>query len=146
MPSCDSCNTTNQVEWCESCNRFMCMVCDNEIHGVSLPQFSQFKSQLNFNYGSLFLSNINPRLAIGNGDSVMMNMGFFYQEYLATFFSLWSTVPQIRKSLKTKKTDSYMNVMNQLSFFDFLNVNVHRWLSNGFEQKDIPLDGTLQGP
>jgi MtN3 and saliva related transmembrane protein len=24
---------------------------------------------------------------------------------LATFFSLWSTVPQIRKSLKTKKTD-----------------------------------------
>jgi MtN3 and saliva related transmembrane protein len=23
----------------------------------------------------------------------------------ATFFSLWSTVPQIRKSLKTKKTD-----------------------------------------
>jgi MtN3 and saliva related transmembrane protein len=24
---------------------------------------------------------------------------------VATFFSLWSTVPQIRKSLKTKKTD-----------------------------------------
>ena len=24
---------------------------------------------------------------------------------LATFFSLWSTVPQIRKSLRTKKTD-----------------------------------------
>jgi MtN3 and saliva related transmembrane protein len=24
---------------------------------------------------------------------------------LATFFTLWSTVPQIRKSLKTKKTD-----------------------------------------
>lgn len=24
---------------------------------------------------------------------------------LATFFSLWSTVPQIKKSLKTKKTD-----------------------------------------
>ncbi len=24
---------------------------------------------------------------------------------LATFFSLWSTVPQIRKSIKTKKTD-----------------------------------------
>lgn len=24
---------------------------------------------------------------------------------LATFFSLWSTVPQIRKSVKTKKTD-----------------------------------------
>ncbi|MFZ0367149.1 MAG: PQ-loop repeat-containing protein [Nitrososphaeraceae archaeon] len=23
----------------------------------------------------------------------------------ATFFSLWSTVPQIKKSLKTKKTD-----------------------------------------
>jgi MtN3 and saliva related transmembrane protein len=24
---------------------------------------------------------------------------------LATFFTMWSTVPQIRKSLKTKKTD-----------------------------------------
>lgn len=36
MPSCDSC-TNNQVEWCESCHRFMCVVCDNEIHGVSLP-------------------------------------------------------------------------------------------------------------
>lgn len=27
---------------------------------------------------------------------------------LATFFSLWSTVPQIRKSLRTKKTDDVL--------------------------------------
>lgn len=37
MPSCDSCKTNNQAEWCEGCHRFMCMACDNEIHGVSLP-------------------------------------------------------------------------------------------------------------
>lgn len=37
LQACDSCNTTNKVEWCESCKRFMCAICDNEIHSVSLP-------------------------------------------------------------------------------------------------------------
>ena len=32
---CDSCNSGSQVEWCESCNRFMCKNCDNEVHSVS---------------------------------------------------------------------------------------------------------------
>lgn len=37
----------------------------------------------------------------------MVISGFliFLTGILATFFSLWSTVPQIRKSLRTKKTD-----------------------------------------
>lgn len=35
--SCDSCNSGSQVEWCESCKRFMCKNCDNEVHSVSLP-------------------------------------------------------------------------------------------------------------
>lgn len=34
---CDACNTTDKVEWCPSCNRFMCIDCENEIHSVSLP-------------------------------------------------------------------------------------------------------------
>jgi len=33
-------------------------------------------------------------------ESTIFAIGIF-----ATFFSLWSTVPQIKKSLKTKKTD-----------------------------------------
>ena len=33
-------------------------------------------------------------------DSLIFVIGIF-----ATFFTLWSTVPQIRKSLRTKKTD-----------------------------------------
>ena len=37
LKACDSCNTTNMVEWCDSCKKFMCVVCDNEIHSVSLP-------------------------------------------------------------------------------------------------------------
>lgn len=37
LKACDSCNTTNKVEWCDSCKKFMCVVCDNEIHSVSLP-------------------------------------------------------------------------------------------------------------
>jgi hypothetical protein len=35
--SCDSCSTTSKVQWCEGCNRFMCVNFDNEIHSVSLP-------------------------------------------------------------------------------------------------------------
>jgi recombinational DNA repair protein RecR len=34
---CDACNTPDKVEWCYSCNRFMCNDCDNEVHSVSLP-------------------------------------------------------------------------------------------------------------
>ncbi|TLX85549.1 MAG: hypothetical protein E6L04_04960 [Thaumarchaeota archaeon] len=37
MESCDSCSSASQVEWCQSCNRFMCKNCDNEVHSVSLP-------------------------------------------------------------------------------------------------------------
>jgi CBS domain-containing protein len=36
-PKCDSCNTTTEVQWCDSCNRFMCQTCDDEIHTVDLP-------------------------------------------------------------------------------------------------------------
>jgi len=36
-PKCDSCNSTAEVQWCESCNRFMCQTCDDEIHTVDLP-------------------------------------------------------------------------------------------------------------
>ena len=35
-----------------------------------------------------------------SGESLIFVIGIF-----ATFFTLWSTVPQIRKSLRTKKTD-----------------------------------------
>lgn len=36
-PRCDSCNSTTEIQWCDSCNRFMCMACENEIHSVDLP-------------------------------------------------------------------------------------------------------------
>jgi CBS domain-containing protein len=36
-PRCDSCNSTTEVQWCDSCNRFMCGTCDDEIHTVDLP-------------------------------------------------------------------------------------------------------------
>ena len=26
-----------EVQWCDSCNRFMCQTCDDEIHTVDLP-------------------------------------------------------------------------------------------------------------
>jgi CBS domain-containing protein len=37
VPSCDSCNTETEIQWCESCNRFMCLACEDEIHTVDLP-------------------------------------------------------------------------------------------------------------
>lgn len=36
-PKCDSCNGTTEVQWCDSCNRFMCQTCEYEIHTVDLP-------------------------------------------------------------------------------------------------------------
>jgi CBS domain-containing protein len=36
-PRCDSCNSTTEIQWCDSCNRFMCIACENEIHSVDLP-------------------------------------------------------------------------------------------------------------
>jgi predicted transcriptional regulator len=36
-PRCDSCNSETEIQWCESCNRFMCTTCEVEIHSVDLP-------------------------------------------------------------------------------------------------------------
>jgi CBS domain-containing protein len=36
-PRCDSCNSETEIQWCESCNRFMCIVCEDQIHTVGLP-------------------------------------------------------------------------------------------------------------
>jgi hypothetical protein len=26
-----------EIQWCDSCNRFMCRACEDEIHTVDLP-------------------------------------------------------------------------------------------------------------
>ena len=36
-PRCDSCNSTTEIQWCDSCNRFMCLACEDEVHTVDLP-------------------------------------------------------------------------------------------------------------
>jgi CBS domain-containing protein len=36
-PRCDSCNSMREIQWCDSCNRFMCRACEDEIHTVDLP-------------------------------------------------------------------------------------------------------------
>jgi CBS domain-containing protein len=36
-PRCDSCDSTIEIQWCDSCNRFMCMTCEDEVHSVDLP-------------------------------------------------------------------------------------------------------------
>lgn len=36
-PRCDSCNSMSEIQWCDSCNRFMCKACEVEIHSVDLP-------------------------------------------------------------------------------------------------------------
>lgn len=36
-PACDSCNSQTEIQWCESCSRFMCLACEDEIHTVDLP-------------------------------------------------------------------------------------------------------------
>jgi MtN3 and saliva related transmembrane protein len=45
------------------------------------------------------------KLLIQNLDMVLSEYLIFVIGIFATFFTLWSTVPQIRKSLRTKKTD-----------------------------------------
>jgi CBS domain-containing protein len=36
-PRCDSCNSMSEIQWCDTCNRFMCRTCEDEIHTVDLP-------------------------------------------------------------------------------------------------------------
>jgi hypothetical protein len=36
-PRCDSCNSMSEIQWCDTCNRFMCRTCEDEIHSVDLP-------------------------------------------------------------------------------------------------------------
>ena len=36
-PTCDSCDSSIEIQWCDSCNRFMCLTCEDEIHTVDLP-------------------------------------------------------------------------------------------------------------
>jgi MtN3 and saliva related transmembrane protein len=55
---------------------------------------------------------------------------------LATFFTLWSTVPQIRKSLRTRKTDDVskwliISLITGLSF----------WILYGGVKKDVIIMG-----
>lgn len=50
----------------------------------------------------------------------------------ATFFSLWSTVPQIRKSLKTKKTDDVSKWL-----IIALIIGLSLWVLYGIIKQDI---------
>jgi len=50
----------------------------------------------------------------------------------ATFFSLWSTVPQIKKSLKTKKTDDVSKWL-----IISLIVGLSLWVLYGIVKRDI---------
>ena len=36
-PTCDSCGSSIEIQWCESCNRFMCLPCEDETHTIDLP-------------------------------------------------------------------------------------------------------------
>jgi CBS domain-containing protein len=36
-PTCDSCGSSIEIQWCESCNRFMCVPCEDETHTIDLP-------------------------------------------------------------------------------------------------------------
>lgn len=36
-PRCDSCNSETEIQWCDTCNRFMCITCEDEIHSIDLP-------------------------------------------------------------------------------------------------------------
>jgi len=36
-PKCDSCSSSIETQWCESCNRFMCLSCEDEAHTIDLP-------------------------------------------------------------------------------------------------------------
>lgn len=36
-PACDSCNSSIEIQWCDSCGRFMCLSCEDAVHTVDLP-------------------------------------------------------------------------------------------------------------
>ena len=36
-PKCDSCGGSTEIQWCDSCNRFMCLSCEDETHTIDLP-------------------------------------------------------------------------------------------------------------
>ena len=36
-PSCDSCGGSDEIQWCDDCDRFMCLNCEDAIHTVDLP-------------------------------------------------------------------------------------------------------------
>ena len=36
-PKCDSCGSSIEIQWCDSCNRFMCLSCEDEVHTIDLP-------------------------------------------------------------------------------------------------------------
>lgn len=36
-PSCDSCGGFDEIQWCEDCDRFMCLNCEDAIHTVDVP-------------------------------------------------------------------------------------------------------------
>jgi CBS domain-containing protein len=36
-PKCDSCGSYDEIQWCDSCNRFMCLTCEDEVHTIDLP-------------------------------------------------------------------------------------------------------------
>jgi CBS domain-containing protein len=36
-PKCDSCGSYGEIQWCDSCNRFMCLTCEDEVHTIDLP-------------------------------------------------------------------------------------------------------------
>jgi MtN3 and saliva related transmembrane protein len=55
---------------------------------------------------------------------------------LATFFTLWSTVPQIRKSLRTKKTDDVSKWL-----IISLIVGLSLWVAYGILKVDIVIIG-----
>ena len=55
---------------------------------------------------------------------------------LATFFTLWSTVPQIRKSLRTKKTDDVSKWL-VISLITGLSL----WVLYGVAKEDMIITG-----
>ena len=36
-PKCDSCGSSIEIQWCDSCNRFMCLSCEDDAHTIDLP-------------------------------------------------------------------------------------------------------------
>ena len=36
-PRCDSCGSSIEIQWCDSCGRFMCLSCEDAVHTIDLP-------------------------------------------------------------------------------------------------------------